>query len=152
MTELNSLDIHFISVFLYILRVKFHLMQVWKNYVCEVSVSDPAVCSTVGRLTPEYYEEMSAAINVTYGLYRYAPFLVDLQDCTFVRQTFSDISRKHCPSLRQYTEWVYTGLVVVSAAVMLSLVFWVIYARERKHRVYTKRFMANSYEHQNKNF
>jgi hypothetical protein len=27
---------------------------------------------------------------------------------------------------------------MVSSAVMLSLVFWVIYARERRHRVYTK--------------
>lgn len=89
---------------------------------------------------------MTAAVNVSYGLYHYGPFLVDLQDCTFVRQTFSDISIKYCPGLRKYTQWIYVGLVIVSAAVMLSLIFWVIYARERRHRVYTKQFMIGEQE------
>lgn len=87
---------------------------------------------------------MAAAVNVSYGLYRYGPFLVDLQDCTFVRQTFTDINRTYCPGLRRHSEWIYIGLVMVSAAVMLSLIFWVIYARERRHRVYTKQFDARA--------
>lgn len=110
--------------------------QVWKNYVCKVSASD--ICTTTGRLTPTYYDQMAAAVNVSYGLYRYTHFLVDLEDCTFVRTTFTDINRDHCPGLRKYSEWIYVGLVLVSAAVMFSLIFWVIYARERRHRVYTK--------------
>lgn len=77
---------------------------------------------------------------MSYGLYHYGPFLVDLQDCTFARQTFTDIYLYHCPGLQRYSEWIYVGLVMVSVAVMLSLVFWVIYGRERRHRVYTKQF------------
>lgn len=117
--------------------------QVWKNFVCQSKpVQRNDVCITTGRLTPKIYNQMNTAVNVSYGLYHYAPFLVDLQDCTFVRSTFSDISTKYCPGLRKYTEWIYVGLVLVSGAVMLSLIFWVIYARERRHRVYTKQFMT----------
>ncbi|XP_042484416.1 uncharacterized protein LOC122064724 [Macadamia integrifolia] len=114
--------------------------QVWRNYVCEVSAN--GTCTTVGRMTPSMYNQMAAAVNVSYGLYRYAPFLVQLEDCTFVRDTFTEINMDYCPGLRRYSKWVYVGLVMVSAAVMLSLIFWVLYARERRHRVYTKQYDA----------
>lgn len=110
--------------------------------MCEINTA--GICITPGRLTPIFYDQMEAAVNVTYGLYRYGPFLVDLQDCTFVRDTFSNISNRNCPSLRKHSSWIYIGLVMVSAAVMLSLIFWVIYARERRHRVYTKQFMEGT--------
>ncbi|XP_030546707.1 uncharacterized protein LOC115752594 isoform X1 [Rhodamnia argentea] len=122
--------------------------RVWKNYTCQVSSS--GICTTPGRLTPSFYNQMVNAVNVSYGLYHYGPFLVGLQDCTFVRDTFTAISGNHCPGLRRYSQWIYIGLVLVSAAVMLSLIFWVIYARERRHRVYTKQFMARSLEDQDK--
>ncbi|KAI8547398.1 hypothetical protein RHMOL_Rhmol07G0192600 [Rhododendron molle] len=112
--------------------------EVWRNYVCQVSAND--ICTTTGRLTPSIYNQMTAGVNVSYGLYHYGPFLVDLQDCTFARQSFTDIYLYHCPGLQRYSEWIYVGLVMVSVAVMLSLVFWVIYGRERRHRVYTKQF------------
>ncbi|KAI4377312.1 hypothetical protein MLD38_014962 [Melastoma candidum] len=112
--------------------------EVWKNYVCQVSSS--GICATAGRLTPAFYDQMVKAENVSYGLYHYGPFLVSLQDCSFLRETFSHVSVTYCPDLGQYSRWVYIGLVMVSAAVMLSLIFWVIYARERRHRVYTKHF------------
>ncbi|KAK2979450.1 hypothetical protein RJ640_015079 [Escallonia rubra] len=114
--------------------------EVWSNYVCQVSSSGN--CATTGRITPAIYNQMAAGVNVSYGLYNYGPFLVELQDCTFVRQTFAQISTEYCPGLRRYSKWVYVGLVMVSAAVMLSLLFWVIYGRERRHRVYTKEHMA----------
>ncbi|KAL2925223.1 hypothetical protein RDABS01_001872 [Bienertia sinuspersici] len=111
--------------------------QVLGNYVCEV---DPnGICITTGRLTPVMYNQMIAAVNVSYGLYNYGPDLVTLEDCSFVRETFTSIYRDHCPGLRRYSRWVYVGLVMVSVAVMLSLIFWVIYGRERKHRLYFKR-------------
>lgn len=113
--------------------------QAWKNYVCEVSSA--GLCTTVGRLTPDYYTQMSAAVNVSFGLYHYGPGLVQLEDCTFVRDTFRDITVEHCPGLKKYVKLIYTGLVMVSGAVMLSLIFWVIYARERRHRVYTKHLL-----------
>ncbi|XP_044464814.1 uncharacterized protein LOC123195222 [Mangifera indica] len=112
--------------------------EVWKNYVCEISASN--MCTTTGRLAPVMYSQMAAAVNVSYALYRYGPFLVNLTDCTFVRDTFTVISNDYCPGMQLYTKWIYIGLVMVSVAVMFSLIFWVIYARERRHRAYTKQF------------
>ncbi|PRQ56569.1 hypothetical protein RchiOBHm_Chr1g0337811 [Rosa chinensis] len=94
--------------------------QVWKSYVCKVNTA--GICITPGRLTPIFYDQMEAAVNVSYGLYTYGPFLVDLQDCTFVRDTVTDISNGNCPGLRKHSSWIYIGLVMVSAAVMLSLI------------------------------
>lgn len=111
-------------------------MQVLGGYVCETSGN--GICTTTGRLTPSIYGQMAAGVNVSYGLYRYGPFLVNLEDCSFVRDTFSTIETVYCPGLRKYSAWIYIGLVMVAVAVMLSLLFWVIYGRERRHRVYTK--------------
>ncbi|XP_004501360.1 uncharacterized protein [Cicer arietinum] len=110
--------------------------QVYGNFVCQVSATE--ICMTQGRLTPTFSNQISAAINVGNALYNYAPSLIDLQDCTFVRETFSDIYNDHCPALRRYTRWIYVGLIMVSFAVKFSLIFWVVYGRERKHRLYTK--------------
>ncbi|PPR84966.1 hypothetical protein GOBAR_AA35740 [Gossypium barbadense] len=110
--------------------------EVWRNYVCQVSPT--GICTTTGRITPALYDQMTAAVNVGSALYNYAPFLVQLQDCTFVRETFTGVYVEHCPGLRRYSRWVYIGLVMVSTSVMLSLIFWVIYGRERRHRLYTK--------------
>ncbi|KAF3453044.1 hypothetical protein FNV43_RR03477 [Rhamnella rubrinervis] len=118
--------------------------EVYKGFTCEVSQS--GICRTPGRLTPTFYDQTASALNVSYGLYRYGPFLVSLQDCSFVRKTFTDIYHTHCPGLRDDTKYTYIGLVMVSVAVMLSLIFWVIYARERRHRVYTKQFIRSSGE------
>lgn len=118
--------------------------KVWDNYVCQVSPS--GICSTTGRLTPVIYGQMAAAVNVSFGLYHYGPFLVDLEDCDFVRQTFGDIYSIYCPGLQRYSKWVYIGLVMVGLAVLLSLTFWVIYGRERRHRVYTKEHMPKPAE------
>ncbi|CAI0415233.1 unnamed protein product, partial [Linum tenue] len=116
--------------------------QVWSGYVCQVSAA--GICETTGRLTPTIYSQMEAAVNVSYGLINYAPFLVQLEDCSFARQTFSEIHREHCPGLRKYSREIYVGLVIVSTAVMLSLIFWVIYGRERRHRTGGKQ----EHEHQ----
>ncbi|KZV41512.1 hypothetical protein F511_34418 [Dorcoceras hygrometricum] len=115
---------------------------IWRNYVCQVSNNH--ICTTVGRLTPTLYDQMSSAVNVSYGLYHYGPFLANLVDCTFVRDTFSAIHDDHCPDLQRYSRFVYIGLAMVSAAVMLSLILWVLYARERRHRKYTKLVDATS--------
>ncbi|XP_073040083.1 uncharacterized protein [Primulina eburnea] len=113
-----------------------NVTQIWRNYVCQVSKNN--ICTTVGRLTPTLYDQMSSAVNVSYGLYYYGPFLTNLVDCTFVRDTFSVIHDDHCPDLERYSRFVYIGLAMISAAVMLSLILWVLYARERRHRKYTK--------------
>lgn len=121
-------------------------MQVWKGYVCQTAViSGSEVCTTVGRVTPSIYNQMAAAVNVSRGLYYYVPFLTQLEDCTFVRETFAAVHENNCPDLESNSKLVYIGLVMVAAAVMLSLVFWVIYARERRHRKYNKeQFLVQS--------
>ncbi|GJX00005.1 chaperonin-like protein [Tanacetum coccineum] len=117
--------------------------NVYRKYVCQVTPNGE-MCNTPGRLTPDSFTQISAGVELSYSLYLYGPFLVDLQDCTFVRQTFSDISRDHCPGLKLYLNWIYIGLLLVSLAVMFSLVFWVIYGRERRHRGYTKMDVSKS--------
>lgn len=116
-------------------------MQVWNSYICQVSGGN---CTTVGRLTPSMYDQMVGAVNVSNGLYLYGPFLAGLLDCSFVRDTFSWIGKDYCPDLRRYSRWIYIGLALATSAVMLSLIFWVVYARERRHRKYTKLISATS--------
>lgn len=110
--------------------------QVWKNYVCQVSGSN--ICTTVGRLTPTMYNQMASSVNVSYGLNHYGPFLSDLLDCTFVRDSFRTIHDEHCDDLKSFSEWIVIGLIMVSVAVALSLILWVLYAREMRHRKFTK--------------
>lgn len=119
-------------------------MQVWRQYECRSAVvSGTEICTTVGRVTPTIYNQMNAAVSVSSGIYQYGPFLVQLEDCTFVRETFTAIHDNNCPGLEKYVKWVYVGLVMVSGAVMLSLIFWLLYARERRHRMRNKQqFMA----------
>ncbi|KAJ0984317.1 hypothetical protein J5N97_002673 [Dioscorea zingiberensis] len=119
--------------------------QVWKNYVCNTTVvSGSEICTSVGRITPKVYNQMITAVRVSSGLEQYGPFLVQLEDCTFVRDTFGMINENNCPGLNRYSKWIYIGLAMVSSAVMLSLIFWVVYARERRHRAYSKQFIASS--------
>lgn len=118
--------------------------QVWSGYVCETSAN--GICVTTGRLNPSLYGEMAATVNVSYGLYQYSPYLIELEDCSFVRQTLLEIEERYCGGLREQSERIYVGLVMVATAVMLSLVFWVIYGRERRHRAYTKEHLARGDE------
>ncbi|XP_020535333.2 uncharacterized protein LOC105635043 [Jatropha curcas] len=111
----------------------------WRKYICQVS--ENGTCITTGRLTPKFYNQMVFAANVSYALNHYSPFLAELVDCTFVRETFTGIFEQHCPGLNRYSGWIFIGFVMVSAAIMVSLIFWVLYARERRHRVYSKQFL-----------
>lgn len=106
--------------------------QVWKNYTCTVSSS--GICATTGRITPDIYKQLVLAVNISYGLYHYTPFLVSLEDCTFVRVTFGDITENYCPGLREHLSWVYIGLALVSTGIMLSIIFWVVYSKQRRRR------------------
>lgn len=95
-------------------------------------------CTSVGRLTPKIYDQIAAAIQVGFGIYHYGPFLTDLQDCSFVRQTMKDITNNNCPGLEKYSMWVYIELVMVSSTMMLSIIFWAIYTREKRQRKFVK--------------
>ncbi|RLM73958.1 uncharacterized protein C2845_PM15G23200 [Panicum miliaceum] len=76
----------------------------WKRFECRTTGPPGSeVCVTPGRLTPAAYGQMTAATSVSQGLYEYGPFLVQLQDCSFVRETFPSISDNNCPGLERYS-------------------------------------------------
>ncbi|CAA0827351.1 Unknown protein [Striga hermonthica] len=81
-------------------------------------------------LTPSLYDVVSRAVNLSYGLHHYGPFLSDLADCTFLRDTFTTIYDRHCPGLREDSQWVYIGLFILSTGLFLSMLSWVPVVRE----------------------
>ncbi|CAI9785427.1 unnamed protein product [Fraxinus pennsylvanica] len=99
---------------------------VWQNYTCNVSAS--GFCSSVGRLTPQMYWELVAALNISYALEHYTPLLLSLQNCNFVRDTFREITLFYCPPLKHSLRIVNAGLALISVGVMLSLALWILYA------------------------
>lgn len=103
--------------------------------MCRASPS--GICFTTGRLSPNLYSQFSATVDVCNGLYQYTPFLMGVEDCSYGRQTFLDIRNNYCPGLQIYSRRVYVGLLMLATALMLSLLFWVIFARERRHRHHT---------------
>ncbi|PSS08175.1 Protein tweety like [Actinidia chinensis var. chinensis] len=126
-------------------EVKFkNATEVWRKYMCQVSAS--GICTTPGRLTPDVYNQMTTSLNISYGLYNYGPFLVDLVDSTYLKETFSVFSKNYCASLRKSTYWMYAGFTMVSIAVMFSLILWVVYARERRHQKYFKKHINRANE------
>ncbi|KAF7011779.1 hypothetical protein CFC21_026050 [Triticum aestivum] len=107
----------------------------WKKFQCQAKgPAGKEVCTTVGRVTPAAYNQMTAAASISMGLYEYGPFLMNLQDCTFVRETFTSISVNNCPGLRYFSRTVYHGLILVSASVMVSIVCWMVHTRQRSLR------------------
>ncbi|KAK1437658.1 hypothetical protein QVD17_03454 [Tagetes erecta] len=112
--------------------------MVWQNYSC--SVSESGFCTTTGRLTPDMYQQLVGAVNISYALQHYAPPLLSLQDCNFVRETFRVITSEHCNPLEQRLRMVNAGLALVSVGVMLSLALWVIYANrpQSEQQVFAK--------------
>ncbi|KAJ7943042.1 putative Transmembrane protein [Quillaja saponaria] len=99
---------------------------IWSHYVCEVSAS--GLCTTVGRVTPGIYSQLAAAVNESYALEHYAPPLLGLQNCNFVRDTFQEITSNYCPPLDHYLKIINVGLGFVSVGVLLCLVLWILYA------------------------
>ncbi|KAL9148842.1 hypothetical protein ABFS82_12G069700 [Erythranthe guttata] len=110
---------------------------VWQNYTCIVSAYE--ICSSVGRLTPNMYTQLVGAVNVSYALEHYAPLLLNLQNCNFVRDTFRNITSSYCPPLEHYLRILNAGLGLVSVGVMLSLAIWLLYAnRPQREEVFAK--------------
>ncbi|RDY03934.1 hypothetical protein CR513_12411, partial [Mucuna pruriens] len=105
---------------------------VWKKYECEIS--EYGVCTTIGRVTPEIYLELVAAVNESYALEHYTPLLLSLQNCNFVRETFKEITSRYCPPLNHYLKVINVGLGLISIGVLLCLVLWILYANHPKGR------------------
>ena len=113
-------------------------MQVWQNYTCVIS--DSGLCGTVaGGVTPEVYNQLVAAVNASYALDHYTPFLLNLQNCQFVRGAFNSITTFFCPRLKLDLRMVTAGLGLISSGVMLCLILWVLYAnRPQREEVFAK--------------
>ncbi|KAL3501829.1 hypothetical protein ACH5RR_036278 [Cinchona calisaya] len=110
---------------------------VWQNYTC--TVSPDGLCISIGRLTPDMYSQMVAAVNINYALQHYTPPLLSLQNCNFVRDTFRNITLNYCPPLEHYLRVVNAGLAMISVGVMLSLALWILYAnRPQREEVFAK--------------
>ncbi|XP_021896284.1 uncharacterized protein LOC110813448 [Carica papaya] len=110
---------------------------VWENYTCMVSAY--GLCTTVGRVTPDIYTQLVAAVNESYALEHYAPPLLSLQDCNFVRDTFQNITSNYCPPLEHYLKTVNAGLGLISVGVLLCLLLWILYAnRPQREEVFVK--------------
>ncbi|KAH1098046.1 hypothetical protein J1N35_014967 [Gossypium stocksii] len=110
---------------------------VWQNYMCMVSES--GLCNTTGRITPDRFTQLVAAINESYALEHYTPPLLCLQNCDFVRDTFQNIISNYCHPLERYLKMVNAGLGLISVGVLLCLVLWIFYAnRPRREEVFVK--------------
>ncbi|XP_010923876.1 uncharacterized protein [Elaeis guineensis] len=111
--------------------------MVWQNYIC--AVSDSGKCISPGRVTAKIYNELVAAVNVSYALDHYTPFLLSLQDCKFVRETFNSITTLYCPRLKLDLRLVNAGLALICAGIMLCLILWIFYAnRPQREEVFAK--------------
>lgn len=100
--------------------------QIWLNYTCTTSAY--GLCTTIGRLTPDMYSQMIAAVNISYALQHYTPPLLNLQNCNFVRDTFRNLTASYCPPLEHHLRIVNAGLGMISVGLMLSLALWILYA------------------------
>ncbi|KAL6192711.1 hypothetical protein ACLB2K_033797 [Fragaria x ananassa] len=110
---------------------------VWQNYTCEVS--EFGLCTTPGRVKPDIYTQLVAAVNESYALQHYTPRLLSLQNCNFVRDTFQTITSSYCPPLEHYLKIVNAGLALISVGVLLCLVLWVLYAnRPQREEAFAK--------------
>lgn len=115
----------------------FEFFQVWQNYTCEVS--EFGLCTTPGRVKPDIYTQLVAAVNESYALQHYTPRLLSLQNCNFVRDTFQTITSSYCPPLEHYLKIVNAGLALISVGVLLCLVLWVLYAnRPQREEAFAK--------------
>ncbi|KAH7290211.1 hypothetical protein KP509_30G036500 [Ceratopteris richardii] len=109
--------------------------QKWLPYVC----SNPGAsqdCQLGGRLTPQLYSQLNTSVFVINGLNESIPFLLDLANCQFVRQVFTNIREQHCHPLRDYISWQFIGLALLSGGLMFSIWLWIIFNRRRRHRFF----------------
>jgi hypothetical protein len=109
--------------------------SVWETYKCEVTPS--GICTTVGRVTPDTFGQLVAAVNESYALEHYTPPLLSFRDCNFVRETFMSITSDYCPPLVRNLRIVNAGLGLISVGVLLCLVLWIFYAnRPQREEVF----------------
>ncbi|BFI41768.1 hypothetical protein MPTK2_8g02370 [Marchantia polymorpha subsp. ruderalis] len=104
----------------------------WSSYIC---VADSGgICQTQGRLLNSTYRQLTTATDVGQSLFTDANFLVSVANCSFVRDTFTEIKGVYCHDLRKYCKWIWVGLILVSGGAMLSILLWMVYIRRKRYR------------------
>jgi hypothetical protein len=96
---------------------------------------DTDLCSGNRSLTYDIYGQLVLASNVSYALYHYAPVLLDLQDCKFVRATFSSIASQYCPPLERDLRLVSAGLGLIASGFVLYLLWMLLADRPQREEV-----------------
>ncbi|TVU22176.1 hypothetical protein EJB05_31858 [Eragrostis curvula] len=105
----------------------------WQNYTCMAPDTD--LCSGNRSLTYDIYGQLVLAANVSYALYHYAPVLLNLQDCKFVRATFSSIASEYCPPLERDLRLVSAGLALIASGYVLYLLWMLFVDRPQREEV-----------------
>lgn len=88
----------------------------------------------MGRVTPDTFGQLVAAVNESYALEHYTPQLLSFRDCNFVRDTFKSITSDYCPPLERNLRIVTAGLGLISVGVLLCLVLWIFYANRPQRK------------------
>ncbi|KOM27269.1 hypothetical protein LR48_Vigan406s007900 [Vigna angularis] len=114
----------------------------YQGFLCDTSPS--GVCITVGRLTPSLYSKVMVATNLSDSLYRNGPIFAGLLNCSFVIATFDQINDHDCPSFKRNSHQIFVGLVVVSTAVMFSVILWVLFVKERQVQMSAKKLRTTT--------
>ncbi|KAK7381553.1 hypothetical protein VNO80_00098 [Phaseolus coccineus] len=109
----------------------------YESFICNTSPS--GLCITMGRLTPSLYSKVMVATNLSDSLHRHGPLLARLVDCSFVIETFDEINKDDCPSFKRNSNQIFIGLVLVSTAVMFSVILWVVFVKERRLQMSAKK-------------
>ena len=79
--------------------------------------------------------------NISDLLCLHGPLLARLVDCSFVVDFFYQISKDDCPTtFRRYNNQIFIGRVLVSPAVMFSVILWMVFVRERQVQISSKKF------------
>lgn len=105
----------------------------WLAFVCN-NTSSPQTCPAGGKLTSQIYDQLNQSMNVINSIYSNTPFLLDLENCQFVRDVFNTITTRYCGPLRKYSKWLYIGLALTSGGCMFAIPLWVVFSKRRKHR------------------
>ncbi|KAG5000882.1 hypothetical protein JHK87_021954 [Glycine soja] len=118
----------------------------YQSFLCNTSPNGR--CITMGRLTPSLYTKVMVATNMSDTLRRHGPLLARLVDCSFVVDTFDQINKDDCQNFKRYSNQIFIGLVLVSAAVMFSVILWIVFVRERQVQISSKKFKKTLVEAQ----
>ncbi|KAF5195314.1 envelope glycoprotein B [Thalictrum thalictroides] len=106
---------------------------VWQHYICIGTT-----CDTAWGIPSQTYLQLVGAVSVSSALYEYAPPLLSFQDCEFVKATFKTITSNYCSPLEHHTHLVSVDLCVISIAVLLCVIIWILFGNLQSEELFLK--------------